>query len=247
MGRKKRSIEQDFEKFSPPNKMTRNESQAAIMAKLDSLDTKIGSLESRFAKVEQEVAELTRIIGSFESIREEINSLKESQESFQRLEIESKKRCVLIKGLKFRSKGKFETRAETREALASFFGLVGLVGDERPHLVDYQRLGGLRDGEDGAKVAIRVEFSDVDQRIGLFEKLKTKGLELHEYSVQTDYPRFQLQAFKQLSGQAFNIRKSRVGTRTRIVPKGLGLVLQTRTSTEEKWTAVSQGRSNPMD
>jgi hypothetical protein len=247
MGRKKRGIDFDSERLSPPNKMTRNESQAAIMAKLDSLEAKIGSLESRFAKVEQEVTELNRIISSFEGIREEIGSLKESQESFQRLEIESKKRCVLIKGLKFRSKGKFETRAETREALASFFGLVGLVGDERPHLVDYQRLGGLRAGEDGAKVAIRVEFSDVDQRIGLFEKLKTKGRELKEYSVQTDYPKFQLQTFKQLSEQAYNIRKAQAGTRTRIIPKGLGLALQTRASTEEKWTAVSQGRSVPMD
>lgn len=243
MGRKKRAIELDTDRQSPPYKMTRNESQAAIMAKLD-------SLESRFVKVEQEVAELSRIVRSFEGtiegIRHEIDSLKESQECFQRLEIESKKRCVLIRGLKFRSKGKFETRSETRDALASFFGLVGLTGDERPHLVDYQRLGGLKAGEDGGKVAIRVEFSDVDQRIGLFEKLKVKGRELQEYTVQTDYPRFQLQEFKNLSGRAYEIRKAKPGTKTRIVPKGLSLVLQTRNSTDDKWTAVSQGRSDPM-
>ncbi len=121
--------------------------------------------------------------------------------------------------------------------------MVCLTCDERPHLVDYQRLGGLKAGEDGGKVAIRVEFSDVDQQIGLFEKLKVKGRELQEYTVQTDYPRFQLQEFKNLSGRAYEIRKAKPGTKTRI---GLSLVLQTRNSTDDKWMAVSQGRSDPM-
>ena len=228
MARKKRSIELDSERFSPPSKMNKEDSQA-IMAKLD-------SLEARFLTIEKELSDLNRIVRTIEGIQAEVESLKESQDCFKRLEIEAKKRCVLIKGLKFRSKGKFETRVETREALASFFSLAGV---EAPHLVDYQRLGGLRAGEDGSKVSIRVEFSDVDQRINLFEKLKLKGKELHEYSVLTDYPKFQLQEFKLLSGQAYEIRKERTGTKTRIVPKGLGLVLQTRDSPEAKWMAVS--------
>lgn len=233
MGRKKRSIEVGSEGFSPPSKMNKDDTQA-IMAKLD-------SLESRFLKVEQEVSELSKIVrameGFVEGIRTEVESLKESRECFQRLELESKKRCILVKGLKFRAKkGKYESRSETREALASFFGLVGV---EPPHLVDYQRLGGLKAGEDGSKVSIRVEFSDVDQRVNLFEKLKLKGHELKEYSVLTDYPKFQLQEFKHLSGKAYELRKSKRGVKTRIVPKGLGLVLQSRDSTDEKWTAVS--------
>jgi len=229
MGRKKRSIEVGSEGFSPPSKMNKDDTQA-IMAKLD-------SLESRFLKVEQEVSELNKIVRAMEGIRAEVESLKESRECFQRLEIESKKRCVLVKGLKFRAKkGIYETRSETREALASFFGLVGV---ESPHLVDYQRLGGLKAGEDGSKVAIRVEFSDVDQRVNLFEKLKLKGHELKEYSVLTDYPKFQLKEFKHLSGQAYELRKSNRGVKTRIVPKGLGLVLQSRDSTDGKWKAVS--------
>jgi chromosome segregation ATPase len=237
MGRKKRSIEVNSEGLSPPSKMNKNDTEA-IMAKLD-------SLESRFSKVEQEVAELTRIVRSFEDtfegIKADVESLKESQDCFRRLEIESKKRCVLIRGLKFRSKGKFETRTETREALADFFNQVGV---DPPHLVDYQRLGGLRAGEDGGKVAIRAEFSDVDQRINLFDKLKLKGRELQDYSVQTDYPKFQLQEFKLLSGQAYEIRKARPGIKTRIIPKGLGLVLQTKNGPESKWMAVSAGQGN---
>ncbi len=230
MGRKKRSIDLEGERLSPPSKMNKNDSQA-ILAKLD-------SLEERFAKIEQEVSELKQIVKTIEGIRAEVESLKESRECFQRLEIESKKRCVLIRGLKFRSKGKFETRAETREALASFFGLVGI---DPPHLVDYQRLGALKVGEDGSKISIRVEFSDVDQRINLFEKLKLKGHELKDYSILTDYPKFQLEEFKRLSGQAYEIRKARKGVKTRIVPKGLGLVLQSKAdAADAKWMAVSQ-------
>ena len=237
MGRKKRTIELDTERLSPPGKMNKNDTDV-IMAKLE-------SLESRFSKVKQEVPELTRIVRTIEGIRAEVDSLKESRDCFQRLEIESKKRCVLIRGLAIKAKGKFETRVETRAALADFFGRVGM---DPPHLVVYQRLGGLRAGEDGKKVAIRAEFSDVDQRINLFEKLKLKGHELQEFSVQTDYPKFQLQEFKHLSGQAYEIRKAKRGIKTRIIPKGLGLVLQTRDTPEGKWTAVSVAvREGPFD
>ena len=230
MARKKRSFEVDTEKFSPPSKMNRDDTQA-LMAKLD-------SLEARFAKVEQELADLNRVVSKFEGIRTEIDSLKESQGCFQRLEIESKKRCVLIRGLEFQTDQKYETRAQTREALATFFDQVGMEG---PHLVDYQRLGALKAGEDGSGISIRVEFSDVDQRITLFDKLKLKGKELSKYSILTDYPKFQLQEFKRLSGKAYEIRKSTTGVKTRIVPKGLGLVLQRKDSPEGKWMAVSQG------
>ena len=112
---------------------------------------------------------------------------------------------------------------------------------EGPHLVDYQRLGALRADEDGSKISIRVEFLDVDQRITLFDKLKLKGKELNKYSILTDYPKFQLQEFKKLSGKAYELRKSNPGVKTRIVPKGLGLVLQRRDYPEGKWMAVSQG------
>jgi hypothetical protein len=108
-----------------------------------------------------------------------------------------------------------------------------------PTLVDYHRLGGVKQGEDGSKVSIRVLFVDVDQKFLLFERLREKGNELNDVSVLTDYPSFQMQEFKTLSTQAFNIRKAQPGTKTRIVPKGLGLTLQRRAGVQDKWTTVS--------
>jgi hypothetical protein len=218
---------------------------------------KLASFETRFAAMEKEVADLAVIVRTIEAIRLDVaglrtvvdgvkavvdglgpvvDSLKGSQESFQRLEIESKKRSVLIRGLKFRTDSKYKTRPQTREALTEFFEKVDML----PHLIDYQRLGGLRDGEDGSKVSIRIEFSDVDQRIVLFDKLKLKGKDLPEFSVLTDYPKFQLQEFKALSEAAYNIRTENPGTRTRVVPKGLGLSLQRRAAVTDKWMSVRQ-------
>jgi len=109
-----------------------------------------------------------------------------------------------------------------------------------PHLVDYQRLGGLKLNEDGSKISIRVQFVDVDQKFDLFDKLKAKGRELQDVSVLTDYPSFQLKQFKQLSEAAYKIRKENPGSKTRIIPKGLGLVLQKRAAGfNTTWTPVS--------
>jgi hypothetical protein len=119
--------------------------------------------------------------------------------------------------------------------LAEFFGKVGM----RPHLVDYQRLGGLRPNENGSKVSIRVQFVDVDQKFDLFDKLKEKGRELENVSVLTDYPSFQLKQFKKLSDAAYKIRQENPGTKTRIVPKGLALQLQRRPNKDAKWMSVS--------
>jgi len=119
--------------------------------------------------------------------------------------------------------------------LADFFKKI----DMTPTLVDYHRLGGLKEKENGSKVAIRVQFVDLDQKFELFDKLKLKGKELQEVSILTDYPSFQVAEFKTLSNAAFNLRQSNPGTKTRIVQKGLGLILQKRTSGNDRWTSVS--------
>jgi hypothetical protein len=175
------------------------------------------------------------VVQEIEAVRNEVTALRDTCDSFQRLELESKKRSVLIKGLKFQTKGKFESRNETKEALKTFFDRVGVT----PHLVDYQRLGSLKEGEDGSKVSIRIQFSDVDQRFGLFEKLKEKGHDLNDISILTDYPSFQMPEFKRLSDIAYKIRKESQGTKTRIIPKGLGLILQKRPVGADRWMAVS--------
>jgi hypothetical protein len=233
MGRKsKRSLEIDEEKISPPSKMSnRGVSGAAateILAKLE-------AIEARFTSLEKEMAEITRVVKEIDTLRKEVDLLKQNCEGYQRLEIELKKRSVLVKGVKFHTKEKYETRAQTKAALAELFGRI----DMRPHLVDYQRLGGLRPNEDGSKVSIRIQFMDVDQKMELFERMREKGRELQDITILTDFPSFQMTEFKTLSGLGFRIRTEKPGTKTRIVPKGLGLILQTRSSPAERWTHVS--------
>ncbi len=142
---------------------------------------------------------------------------------------------MLVRGLPFKTADKFETRKQTKAVLADLFKRL----DMTPHLVDYQRLGGLKPNEDGSKVSIRVQFVDVDQKFDLFEKLKSKGRAVDDVTILTDYPVFQLSEFKRLSGIAYNLRKDTPGTKTRIVPKGLSLVLQKKANATDKWTAVS--------
>ena len=235
MGRKsKRSIEESgrAEGISPPSKMApRNRSDS----KSDKIISKLDAMGARLSNLEKEVAEISKALREMEAIRAEVNSMKDSVEGFQRLEIDSKKRSVLIRGLPFKTTEKFETRQQTKLVLADLFKRL----DMTPHLVDYQRLGGLKAGEDGTKVSVRVQFVTVDQKFDLFDALKAKGRAMDDISILTDYPVFQLQEFKKLSGQAFNLRKDNPGTKTRIVPKGLGLVLQRRANAHDKWTPVS--------
>ncbi len=234
MSRKgKRTLDNSSEKVSPPNKMSnrnrRNSESNEILNKLE-------AIEARFANLEKEVAEIKSTLKGIEAIKAEVEDLKVSLSGYQRLEMEVKRRCALIKGLKFGTTEKFETRVQTKAALATFFGNLGMT----PHLVDYHRLGGRKDEGDGSGVCVRVQFADVDQKFDLFEKLKSKGREFSRISILTDYPSFQQAEFKKLSEKAFNIRKETPGTKTRVVPKGVGLVLQRRANAQDRWTVVSQ-------
>jgi hypothetical protein len=84
----------------------------------------------------------------------------------------------------------------------------------------------------------RIVFEDMDRKYTLFEKMKEKGrdAEIRDIKILNDYPKFQVETAKQLNAEAYQIRKVNPGTRTRVVPKGLGLTLQTRTDASEKWT-----------
>jgi hypothetical protein len=233
-GNKKRNISEiNSEKVSPPNKMTRNQASAGTEPSNFELMERLKAFELRFNKIDGELAGITKIVREFEMMKAEV---KESCDGYRRLEIEGKKRSVLIKGLPFKSAGQYETRKETKAAIKGFFDRLGMGA----HLVDYQRLGGLKEGENGSKVPIRVQFADVDLRFDMFDKLKAKGNEMKDVSVLTDYPDFQIPEFKRLSNIAYRIRKDQVGTRTRIVPRGIKLLLQTRANADDKWKTVSQ-------
>ena len=232
MGRNKRSLEIDSSRVSPPNKMPARSNSNAIS---DEILNEIKQLQERFSKIEQEVAEITKFVREVTTLRAEVGELRGVCEGYQRLELENKKRCVLLKGLKFQTRSQYETRPQTRAALAEFFGRLEMT----PHLVDYQRLGGRRENEDGSKVSVRVQFVDVDQKYALFDKLQSVGRDFQDVSVLTDYPSFQLTQFKHLSSAAYKIRQENPGTKTRVIPKGLGLSLQRRPNATDKWTTVS--------
>jgi hypothetical protein len=229
--RTRRSLEVDAERVSPPSKMRSNSESS----KSDEILAKLDSLENRFKAIEKEVGELTKTLREIEKVKSEVESLKSTCEGYQRFELENKKRSVLVRGLPFKSQDKFESRTQTRAALAEFFTKLGMT----PTLVDYQRLGGVKEGEDGSKISVRLQFVDLDQKFEMYDKLKLKGRELKEVSILTDYPSFQIPEFKKLSNQAFNVRQANPGTKTRIVPKGLGLVLQQRVNGSSRWTPVS--------
>ena len=234
MGRRSKrglEIEPDSEKVSPPSKM----SKSINSAKADEILTKLVSIESRFVSLEKEVAEISKFLKEMDALKKEVETMREACSGFQRSEIESKKRSVLIRGIRFKSDEKFENRAQTKSALAELFNRIGV----KPYLVDYMRLGQRRGDEDGSKVAIRAIFNDLDQKLLLFEQLKLKGKEFHDISILTDYPSFQLPEFKKLSEMGFKIRKETPGTRTRVVPRGLGLALQQRATAADRWATVS--------
>jgi hypothetical protein len=239
MGRKKRSLEStesDLSRVSPPYKMPSRSSRSGSCDRTSEILAEIAGLRDQFGKLEKEVAEISKFVREVETLRSKVAEISETCESFQRLELENKKRCVLLRGIRFGTQAKFETRQQTKAVLAEFFEKL----DFAPHLVDYQRLGGLKPDGNGSKISIRVQFADVDQKFDLFDRLKGRGRELNEVSVLTDYPSFQLTQFKQLSGVAYRLRQENPGTRTRIVPRGLGLVLQKKGSEPDApWTPVS--------
>ena len=136
-GKGKRNIsELNSEKVSPPNKMTRNQASVVTEPSTTDLMERLNAFELRFNKIDSELAGITKIVREFEMMKAEV---RESCDGYRRLEIEGKKRSVLVKGLPFKSSGQYETRKETKEALKVFFDRLGMGA----HLVDYQRLGGL--------------------------------------------------------------------------------------------------------
>jgi hypothetical protein len=230
--------EYNSEKVSPPSKMTKGTGSGSVT--LADVMKEILELKGKMTKIEEDNLEFQKWIKDVREIKGKIETIGAAVDDFRRSEIDAKKACVLIKGLKFMGKGKFETRLETRETLRALFAD---LGGFRSHMFDYYRLGGKKDlNEDGAKVAIRVIFVDVDQKFELFELLRTHGKNPNVKNVQilNDYPKFQVPEVKRLNSQGYELRQRDSDLRTRIVPKGLSLILQSRRNKDEKWTAVRE-------
>lgn len=230
------SYDLNSEKVSPPSKMNKGASNVTLADVMK----EILEIKNKMTKIEEDNLEFQKWAKEMKGIKEKIGVLESSIDDFRRSEIEAKKACVLIKGLKFTGKGKFETREETRERLRSLFAD---LGGFKSHMFDYYRLGGRKDlKEDGSQVPIRVIFVDVDQKFELFNLLRTHGKKpsVKNVKVINDYPKFQVAEVKKLNQKGYELRQQDPEIRTRIIPKGLSLVLQTRTSPEEKWTVVRE-------
>jgi len=177
------------EQISPPHKMAKNTqpSNSDLMEQLNQLVSsnsemlkKIDHLEKRFDKVE-------RLFGEVEELKKKIVSMSQTIDSYKRLDIDLKKKSVLIKGLDSFSTKKFETRAETNRKVHALFEHLGL----NLTMEDYQRLGPLKPGEPGATL-VRVQFWSKDDKSALFAKFKEYSSDavVKRISLINDYPSF---------------------------------------------------------
>ena len=231
------SNETNSEKVSPPSKMTKNNSGSVTLA---DVMKEILEIKGKMIKIEEDNLEFQKWIKEVKEIKEKMVTIDSFIGDFRRSEIEAKRTSVLIKGIKFMGKGKFESRTETKECLKALFTD---LGGYKSHMLDYYRLGGKKDlAEDGSKVPIRVIFVDVDQKFELYDLLRTHGKSPNVKNVQVlnDYPKFQVAEAKRLNQRSYELRQQDKELRTRIIPRGLSLVLQSRRSKEEKWTLVSE-------
>jgi hypothetical protein len=228
------------EQVSPPYKMSKNTqpSNADLMGQLNQLVSsntdvlkKIDNLEKKFDKFE-------KLLDEVDELRQKVAEMSQTIDSFKRLEIEFKKKSVLIKGLDSFSTKKYETRSETYRKVNALFEHLGL----NLTMEDYQRLGPLKPDEPGATL-VRVQFWSKDDKSAIFGKFKEYSNDsvVKRLSLINDYPSFQLAEVKKLSDESYKLRQKDRRIKTRIVPRGLGLQLQTRDSRSEasKWTTVS--------
>jgi hypothetical protein len=161
--------EANSEEVSPPSKMNKGSNNVTLADVMK----EILEIKNKMTKIEKDNWEFQKWAKEIKSIKEKIDNLDSAIDDIRRSEIDAKKACILIKGLKFTGKGKFETRVETQESLRTLFTD---LGGFKSHMFDYYRMGGRKDPkDDGSKVPIRVIFVDVDQKFELFNLLRTNG------------------------------------------------------------------------
>ena len=229
------------DQISPPHKMSKNKEQNSepsnsdlmeqltkLVAANNDMSKKIDQIEKRFHKVE-------KLFEEVEALKKEVARLSKPYDGFRKLEVEMKKKSLLLKGLDSLSRGKYETRQETYTRVNDLFEHLGL----NLTLEDYQRLGPLKPNDAGSTL-VRLQFWSKDDKSLMFAKFKeyTDDEVVKKLSLINDYPLFQLSDVKKLSDEAYNLRQKDKKLKTRIVPRGLEVVLQTR-EPSGKWMTVS--------
>jgi hypothetical protein len=124
------------------------------------------------------------------------------------------------------------------------FGHIGLTLT----LEDYQRLGPIKTDDPGSTL-VRLQFWSKDDKAQIYAKFKEFSNDpvIKKISLINDYPLFQLAQVKKLSEESYNLRQQNRLIKTRIVPRGLEVQLQTRNGSTGKWMSVSQRVTNGRD
>lgn len=227
------------EQISPPYKMAKNPQPSNL-----DLMTQLTQLVAANTDMIKKIDSLEKRLSLFEKLFEEVDHLKKEverlskqnkrsvDEGFRRFEVEQKKKSLLIKGLPCMSSKKYETRQETYDRVSELFNHLGL----NLTLEDYQRLGPVK--PEGTMT--RILFWTRDDKSMLFAKFKEFSSDpvIKRISLINDYPSFQLAEVKKLSDEAYKLRQQDRSVKTRIVPRGLEVKLQTRKGTA-KWMTVS--------
>jgi len=232
------------DKVSPPNKMSKNHSEQQpsnleLMAQLNKLIATNTDMMTKIDQLEQKFSLMEKLFGEVENLKKEVELLKtrnKPNDAFKKFEVEMKKKSVLVKGLESQTSKKYEPRSETYKRVTEMFEHIGL----NLTLEDYQRLGPIKP-EDSGSTLIRLQFWSKDDKAQLFAKFKEYSTDANvkRISLINDYPLFQLAEVKRLSNEAYKLRQQNRSTKTRIVPQGLEVKLQTRQGREGKWQTVS--------
>ncbi len=240
----KKRDRQSGEQVSPPLKMAKNQadgnpSNAELMVQLNKLVSANTDMVQKLEQLEKRFGLVEKLFEEVEALKRDINRLKQPQEGFRRFEVEQKKKSILLKGLRSLTSKKYESRQETYDRISELFLHLGL----NLTLEDYQRLGPIKP-EDPGSTLVRLQFWTRDDKSQIFTKFKEFSGDnvVKSISLINDYPLFQLAEVKKLSDQAYKIRKEDKSTKTRIVPSGLELRLQTRKGPAGKWMMVSPGQ-----
>ncbi len=244
-GNKKRN-RPTSEKVSPPSKMSKNQNQnehqpsnSELMAQLNKLVTTNTDMMAKIDQLEKKFSLMEKLFGEVENLKKEVENLKRggrANDAFKRFEVEQKKKSLLVKGLESLTSKKYEMRSETYQRVTEMFEHLGL----NLTLEDYQRLGPIKPDETGSTL-VRLQFWSKDDKAQLFAKFKEYSSDpiVKRISLINDYPLFQLAEVKRLSNEAYRLRQRDRTTKTRIVPQGLEVKLQTRQGREGKWQKVS--------
>ena len=190
------------------------------------LTVRLDSLEKKLEKVE-ETSKKEKLLET---------KLTKLERSNRLMEVEEKKRWVVIRGLwKQPDATRFETRKQLSDSINDLKVLMGV----KSGLMDYYRLKDLTKGNNTYLGLVKIKFVTTDDKDYFFSRLPDVGRnkDLQGVSFQQDIPSFLVDKFKVLDGAAFKLRQEKK-VKTRVLVRNLDLILQQRATVTDRWLTV---------